>query len=125
MPDHAALIIHPGSSDTDPDLYDKIPLCDLLAAEIISLVAASPCLPLDLFCYLACATITSNAATMAKAACEAGIDPDEMGYEKMVLEFYQTPLRPSQYRRLGNPDRLGTPPELQRLLPGGGGAGHG
>jgi hypothetical protein len=36
MPDHAAGLAHPGSSSTDPEIYDEIPLCDLLAAEIMA-----------------------------------------------------------------------------------------
>ena len=88
MPDHAALLPHPGSSSTDPDIYAEIPLCDLLAAEIMVIGCGFSCFPLDLVCYLACATATSAAAASAKAGCEAGIDPDEMGYEKVVVDFY-------------------------------------
>jgi hypothetical protein len=88
MPDHAALISHPGSSYNDPQLYDEIPLCDILAGEIMVMGCGFACPPLDLFCYLACAAATSAAAESSKLACEAGIDPDEVGYERVVVDQY-------------------------------------
>jgi hypothetical protein len=79
--DHARLMAHAGSGMTEEEAFKRYNYCHLLAAEA-ALIAAAECSWCPL-CALGCG---AGAYGFVYGACVAAIDPDEMGYEKLIAE---------------------------------------
>jgi hypothetical protein len=95
-PDHAALADHAGSGMTEPQAYSTFYLCEIGAG----IAAAAACAPIDIICY----GITFG---IAYGICEATIDKNVVGYERLISEKWHLSRVEKQIAKLGVATRTG------------------
>ncbi len=90
-PDHAALADHAASSKNEQEAFEEFHICEILAAEIVSV--SDPALILEIMAgnigaALAHLTLTWPIFLIALAACKSKINPNEVGYERLIRDVY-------------------------------------
>ncbi len=81
QPDHARLVDHAGSSKSEDEIFDYV--CPIIAGEIAIIVAGSMPLCVGL-AYFGC---LAGAFTVAMTACKSTVNPNQVGYEKLIKEY--------------------------------------
>jgi hypothetical protein len=84
-PDHAFNEPHPGSGMDEKEAYERYKFCHLVAAEAAA-AAVAACATTGPFAWVCSLVAAPSAYGIAYGACDASIDSNEMGYEKLIAE---------------------------------------